>query len=132
VICALANAEVIASSPLDWSSARRQVGDDPGLLRELAVAHLEDLREQLALLPESIARQGWDEARRRIQAIQRSLDCFGAFAVGEVANRLLQAVDGEDPEALDLAHALTRSAKPVLVELEGGGGSGVLWSEAPR
>jgi CheY-like chemotaxis protein len=119
VVCAIANAEAIASARLDWSSALREVGDDLSLLRELSESHLAELREQLALLPECIAREAWEEARHRVRIVQRSLDRFGAIAVDEIASRLLAALDGQTPEALDLAHALTRSAKPMLVELQG-------------
>jgi len=107
---------------VDWSGSLSQVDGDREVLRDVVDAHIKEIREHLAILPESIGNGEWSEVRRRAHTVKAAMRTFGASAVADIALRLEQLGAAEKPEeAEEVAQALLRdleaASRPVVDEL---------------
>ena len=111
---------------VDWSGPLAQVAGDAEVLRDIVEAYVEEIRENLELLPRSLADASWTDARRQAHTVKGAMRMFGVAEGVRSGQALEDAAVGQLAGCEAFYADLKRSAEAALPELESFAKTGAL------
>lgn len=111
-------AEQRGGALVDWSGPLDQVAGNVEVLRDIVEAYVEEIRENLELLPRSLAEGAWADARRQAHTVKGAMRMFGVDE-GMRSGQALEDAAASRLEGCEALYAeLKRAAEAALPELE--------------
>lgn len=111
-------AEPEPGARVDWSGPLEQVADNREVLRDIVGAYVEEIRENLAVLPESLASQRWSDARRQAHTLKGAMRMFGVPDGIRLGQELEDAAAAGRDDCVGLLAPLRAVAEQVIPQLE--------------
>jgi len=103
---------------VDWSGPLEQLAGNVDGLRDVVGAYVEEIRENLQVLPQSIAAGAAADARRQAHTVKGAMRMFGVREGIRCGQALEDAAASQQDGLLSLYAELKAAAEQALPELE--------------